>query len=467
MMIFVNCPIILGADQNQIRNITIETAGDQIYDIGSNTVTTKEHTKMTINGVMIEADGLTYYGNDNLTRAEGNVRLTQNTVTLTASSLDFQDQTGLVTATGDAQLMSPTEKYASPIIHYNLNTMKGDAGRLQGVVKTGGRNYYLSGEKAEIDHNTTVISPAGLTRCPKKSHPDYIFKSKSMRIQGNDVYLEKVTIKVLGVPVFYLPRLHLKQNSQAPSISMTANEGDEPDLSNPDGGGDDFSDQIRSNFIYKIAVNTNRPSKVAVGRGYKWRRYFLHSKVQLDSNGCFSLVDDCGFSWKKYYLTLDGRFDLNTEPERELGLTFNRQTWDTGYGLLKLGLSTRLLYTDNGDQDYQGVYGAFRLDYQPFSLFSCTYYYLTDLSGAGPDWDKLESNFMEPYNYLLGGNFIYNATIPLNPYYRIINKGAYNFKDSSWTSWSLGLDREVCCIRAGFGWDFAKEQVELRFKLSY
>jgi hypothetical protein len=467
MLLLLLCPLLWGAGQNKIRNITIETTGDQLYDIESNTVTTKERTKMVIDNVTIEADSLTYYGNDNLTLADGNVRLTQNMVTLTANGLSFQDQTGLVTATGDARLESATEKYVSPIINYNLNTMMGDTGQLRGVVNSSGKNYYLTGGKAQIDHGVTEITPAGLTRCPRTVHKCYIFSSRKMRLKGNDVYLEKVVIKILGIPVFYLPRLHLRQNSEAPSISMTANEGDEPDLSNPHGGSDYYSDKIRSNFIYKIAVNTNRPSKVAVGRGYKWRRYFFNSKVQINSDGCFSLVDDCGFKWKKFYLTLDTRIDLNSEPERELGLTLNRQTWDTGFGLLKLGLSTRFLSSEADGEDYQGVYGAFRLDYQPFSFFSCTYYYLTGWSGSRRDWTKLEADYMEPYNYLLGGNFIYNATFPLNPYYRIINKGSYNFKESSWTSLSLGLDREVCCIKAGFGWDFAKEQVELRFKLNY
>jgi lipopolysaccharide export system protein LptA len=467
MLIFGLSVIADGVDQKKIRNITIETAGDQIYDTKSNTVTTKEYTKMTIDDVTIEADGVIYYGNDNLTVAEGNVRLAKDTLTLTARRLAFEDQTGLVTATGDAQLMSPTEKYTSPVIHYNLKTLMGDTGGLLGVVNSSGKNYYVTGKKSEIDHDVTEITPAGLTRCPRTGHNCYIFSSKKMRLQGNDVYLEKVVIKIIGVPVFYLPHLHLRQNDEAPSFDMTANEGDGPDLSKPGGGATEISDKLRSRWIYKIAVNTTRPSQLLVGRGYKWNRYFFNTKVALNSGGFFSLVDDCGIYWRKYYLTLDGKLDLNSEPQQELGLTLNRRTWDTGYGLLKLGLATRLLATKDDGQDYQGVYGALRIDYQPFSLFSCTYFYLTDLSGARRDWEKIEDDFMEPYNYRLGGNFMYNATLPLNPYYRIINKGSYNFDDSSWTSLSLGLDREVCCIKAGFSWDFAKEQVELRFKLNY
>jgi hypothetical protein len=468
LLILLIGPRSLGAaPATPIRNITIETAGNQLYDIVSNTITTKSHTKITINNdVVIEADGLTYYGNDNLTVAEGNVRLTKDIMTLTARSLVFEDQTGLVTAAGDAQLMSPTEKYASPVIHYNLKTLTGDTERLHGVVNTSGKNYYVTGEKSKIDHGVTEITPAGLTRCPRANHKCYIFSSRKMRLKGNDVYLERVVIKILGIPVFYLPHLHLRQNDEAPSFAMTANEGDGPDLSKP-GGGTDISNKLRSRWIYKIAVNTTRPSQVLVGRGYKWNRYFFNTKVGLNSGGFFSLVDDCGIYWRRYYLTLDGKIDLNSEPQRELGLTLNQRTWDTGYGLLKLGLSTRLLAMKDDGQDYQGTYGSFRLDYQPFSRFSCTYFHLTDLSGAPEDWDRIEGDFMEPYNYRMGGNFMYNATFPLNPYYRIINKGSYNFDDGSWTSLSLGLDREVCCIKAGFSWDFAKEQLELRFKLNY
>jgi lipopolysaccharide assembly outer membrane protein LptD (OstA) len=446
---------------------------------------------MTIDEVVIEADSLTYYGNDNLAVASGNVRLVkpmatlaanrptkeddasaankpvENVVILTAKNLTFQDKTGWVTATGDAKLASPTEQYSSPLIRYNLNTLMGEVGKLSGVATSSKKEYHVTGDKAEIDHNTTTISPAGLTRCPRTKHICYIFKSKRMRLVGNDVYLEKVWIKILGVPVFYLPHLHMKQNDQAPSISMTSNEGDEPDLSNPDDLGAGNSKKLKKHWILKAEANTTRASKIVVGKAYIWDRYSLHSKVELNSDQYVSLADDCGMSFGHYYLLLDGKTDLRSNPERELGLTFNRITLNTAWGLLKPGVMTRLLYTQDDRQNYQGVYSAARLDYQPFSWLSCSYFHLVDLAGSRQDWDKIEDDFMVIKNYRLGGNFMYNATIPLNPYYRIINKGSYNFKDNSWTTWSLGFDREVCCIKAGLSWDFAKEQVELRFRLNY
>ncbi|HYH02208.1 MAG TPA: hypothetical protein VEC37_03840, partial [Bacillota bacterium] len=96
-----------------------------------------------------------------------------------------------------------------------------------------------------------------------------------------------------------------------------------------------------------------------------------------------------------------------------------------------------------------------------------SYFYLDPLKGTDEDWDKIEPDFMEIKNYRLGGNVMFNSTIPLSAHYSILYKGSYNFDESGWTSQVLGLTREVCCVKAGIGWDFAKELVELRFKLNY
>jgi hypothetical protein len=57
--------------------------------------------------------------------------------------------------------------------------------------------------------------------------------------------------------------------------------------------------------------------------------------------------------------------------------------------------------------------------------------------------------------------------IPLSPHYYIYNNGTYNFGNDEWVSQITGIAREVDCIRFGFGWDFAKNYIDLTFRLNY
>lgn len=474
LMIGCNASLAWGAAKtstqksNSFGNITIETSGNQDYDLESNIVTAPEHVVITMdNGVVIEADSLVYYGKKNLTVATGNVKLTKQTVKLTAAKLTYQDLTGDAVATGNAHLSSPKESYDSETIRYNMNTLLGNVGPFRGVIKSGGKDYYLTGNNADLESDTTTITPAGLTRCPLKEHPDYIFKCKKMKMTGNVIRMEKVWVKVLNVPVLYLPKLTLRQSDEAPRFDMNSNAGDEPDLSSTGDSGNAGVKELRSSWYYRIEANTTRPAMIALGRMYAWNRYSNRIDCAINTNGIFSFEDEYGVDWKKYHLAFDGKSDLTADPERELGITFNRKTWDTGYGLLKAGLVTRLLYTEEGQDNYQGVYGGTRLDYQPFSLVSFTYLYLKDVAGNEQDWDKIESDFMVIKNYRLGNNVMFASNIPLSTHWSILYKGSYHFDDSSWTSQVLGITREVCCVKSGLGWDFAKELVELRFKLNY
>lgn len=472
-MFIMVIPAVWGDNQSvkrTFRNITIETPGNQLYNMETNVVTVPNNAKMLIDDVVIESDALIYYGNKHLAVATGNVRLTRKTVELTADKLFFSDDSGDLEATGKAQLISPKEEYRAETIRYNLNTLKGEVGPFQGIVKNPDRDYFLHGDTAKLEPEATEIVPAGLTRCPRKDRPDYIFNAQKMRIMGDDIYLERVVVKVLGVPVLYLPHLRLRQGEQAPKFNMDANQGDELDIRSADSAADAAAAPkiVRSNWLYRIEMNTARPSKLAFGRGWDWGRFSDHVDVEFNSQGFFSLVDGFEYNWPKYYLSVDCKTDLNSEPERELGLAFSKKSRRTKYGSWQASLLTRLLYKENNGQNYQGVYGGYRVDYQPFSLLNCSYLFLDDLTGTEQEWEEyLEPDFLVIKNYRLGGNFLYNLSIPLSEHYSLANKGSYNFPVGSWTNQSLILFREVCCIRAGIGWDFAKNLIELRFRLNY
>ncbi|HBE79055.1 MAG TPA: hypothetical protein DDW65_14960, partial [Firmicutes bacterium] len=458
------------------NNVTIETMGGQSYDAKKNVISNQTHTRMTIDDVVIEADSLTFYENEKRAVLSGNVILTKGVVTLTANCLTFNMNTGWLEATGNAELASLTESYRSEMIHYNMTKQTGEIGPLQGVVKGPEKDYYVTGNGASINGGTIVITPAGLTRCPRKDYPDYIFAGKRMVIQGNHVYMEKVVFKILGIPLLYFPRLAIR-GEEVPRIDLSANEGNQPDLSQMISKTDTSaaladpaapavkSDKVHVRPRVDFDINTNdKPSSITYGRIFSWDRYTEEADLNFDSEGIFYLTDSYQIDWSKYNLTVDGKADLNSDPKRELGVAFTKKAWKSSLGNWQVGVFSRLLYKGDSNGSYQGVYDGYRLDYQLTPDFNFSYLHLTDISGTERDWDKLEDKFLEINDYRLGGNFIYSLNIPLTPHYYIFNKGGYSLRDDEWVSQVTGLARDVDCVKIGLGWDFAKDFIELQFK---
>lgn len=512
------------------KNITIDTMGNQSYDTKTNMLINAGHTRMTIDDIVIEADDLRYSVKENLAVFTGNVLMLRDVVSIRANRLAFNLNSSWLEASGAVRMDSPAQSFSMETIRYNINQEVGKAGPvIHGVVKGSEKDFYVTGKEADLSGGTIIISPAGLTRCPRKDFADYIFDAKKMVIKGNHVYMEKVLFKILGIPLLYLPRLALR-GEEVPHISLSANQGNQPDLSqlineskgsakpaeksntvhnspntegavnpnepeaptkpavksdtvrsspntegavNPNESATPTRPAVKSNTVRSSPnitgeINTNdKPSRITFGRIYEWSRYSQEIDLNFDSEGIFSLTDIFQIDWGQYDLTIDGKLDLFSKPKRELGIAFTKKAWATSFGNWQVSLFSRLLYEDQPERNYRGVYGGYRVDYQLTSDLNCSYLYLDGLSGTETDWERLESDFLEINDYRLGGNFIYSLNIPLNPHYYIFNKGGYNFRDGEWVSQITGLAREVDCIKIGLGWDFAKEFIELQFRLKY
>ncbi len=506
------------------KNITIDTMGDQKYDPIQNIITITNHARLTLDDTVVEADSLVYYENQNQIVADGNVRILRNPISLTADKFVLNTHTGWVEVTGNAQYISPIETYRSNKIRYNLNQKTGEVGELQGLVKGDPKDFYLTGKEARLSEGTTVISSAKLTRSPRKDFPDYVFDAQKMVIKGEDIYMEKVVLKLLGIPVLYLPHMDLRGEA-VPRINLTASQGEEVPISRQvektkepvvseersntanqseemektppvdtsiavtdannakqieeskqspaiDTSGatnsEKKSKRVHVSQIYQIKVNpVDKPSVITAGRLYSWGIYSDEVDLNYDTRGIFSLSDVYQIDWTKYNLTVDGKSDLNEEPKREAGITFTKKAWETKYGYWQTSLLSRWIYSEQKDHTCQGVYGGYRINYQLNPDLGFSYIYLTDLSGSDQDWDLLKEDFLVTNNFQLKSNFTYNLNVPLSPHYFMINKGYYSFLKNEWTSQVILFVREVDGIRMGFGWDFAKNILDLTFRLGF
>ena len=489
------------------KNITIDTMGNQQYDSKKNTITNMSHARITLDDIIIETDSLIYNGNENLIVLDGNVILIKNTITIRADHLTLNIKTGWLEASGSIQLENPDQSFQMETLRYNLNQDTGEGGpSIQGVIKGKDKDFYVSGKNARFDGGTVIITPAGITRCPRKDYSDWIFTGKRMVSQGKHVYMEKVFLKILGIPVFYLPHMALRGES-LPHINLSANQGTQPDLNDvinkskaaneqngnsntetPSGSTDNpvpesnsgvsqgtspqppapKSNKVRISPRFSGEINTNdKPSRVTVGRIWEWDRYSNEVDVNFDSEGIFSLNDIYQIDWNQYNLTIDGKTDLASDPKRELGVAFTKKAWRTNLGNWQVAVFSRLLSEVRPNTTYQGVDGGYRLDYQLTPDFNLSYLYIQNLSGTTQDWEKLEKKFLVVDGFRLGGNLIYGMKLPLSPHYFIYNSGTYNLRNDEWVSQIAGIAREVDCIKFGLGWDFAKNFIDLTFRLNY
>lgn len=450
------------------KNITIDTAGDQDYDLNDDTITSAAHTRVTVDDTVIETDSLSYSAGQNRITAAGNVRVSRSFMTLTADRLSLDLKTGWMEASGTVRYLSATENYQAETIRYNVKQMTGVMGPLRGVVQGWPRDFYLTGEEARMSEGVTVILNAELTRCPLKDYPEYSFASRRLVVNGNNIHMEQVFFKFFGKKAGYLPRLII-QGVSVPHIDLTANQCEEIDLNREEktAVAEGKIDKVRVDPRFRIKVNPiDKPSVISAGRIYTLNRYSEEVDLNFDSRGIFSILNIFQIDWPEYNLTFDGRADLAARPQKELGLAFTKKAWETAFGNWQAGLVTRWLYYERTAATYQGVYGGYRLDYQLNPDLNLGYLYLDDLSGSNGDWERLEDDFLVINNYRLGGNFLYSLTVPLSLHYVIVCRGYYGLERNSWTSQKVLFSREVGSVKMGLGWDFAKDFIELQFRMS-
>lgn len=452
------------------KNVKLNSEKGQIeadqltYDEKAGLANASGGVKLTTkDGVIIQADQLIYDFNIEVAKVSGKVSLTaKDGVIITAEQLDYNGISGLVTASSGVKLTTKTAVYQTETVNYNLKDSQGSFGSLTGTINAKDRNYLVSGEKLETANGITKITNTQVTRC-EKPNPDYVFVAKETIFDGQYLHLKNVFLYIERIPVFYYPSLTLDVNNKnLPSINLGQNSNDgtyiKYEFSTPLYGvidwhfkgelaqSDDYSD-----LGFGFTIN-NGNTKNYAGTYYNYLK------------GFWGIEDQFSIDTPSMLTTIDGTKDFSTNEKSQLGFSVTRKYWDSPLGKWQFGILGRRIYEyelDNGQvkldknkdkMEYGGIYGGYRLDYNPHPNITLSLLHLE--SFAGSDYGDLLTDFK------IGSNWIYNFTVPLSTLYSIGINGNYNSdSDPHWIHQIYQINRETCCFKVSIGWDFAPQSL--------
>ena len=154
-------------------------------------------------GILLEAQELEYFEAENRLEATGKVAVTYGDTVLLADRLDMNTADGVGSATGEVRLSTPEGRFQASRMDFDLTREQGLVYHVKGVIDD---RFYVSGEKLErLGPERFVAHRGRLTTCTGPV-PAWEFGARRARIGGgNYVTLQHPTLRIKGVPVFYLP----------------------------------------------------------------------------------------------------------------------------------------------------------------------------------------------------------------------------------------------------------------------
>ena len=461
---------VAAATAPKATEVRIESAGHFDYDLNSKVTTASDKVKMSSGDVVVEADQLVYDGNSEVVKATGHIRLTNGEMTITADKLVYNNATGQAEASGAVTLHTPEGDYQTETITYNSRTASGKMDQFSGRIPGGDRDYRVTGQAAVTTPTSTAVTGATLTRCPLPN-PEYQLSAKLIQVDDQKVHLEKVVVRVKGIPVFYFPSLTLNRNEKRP----------------PRFGFDyDHDDGMKLNYEYTTPrtehlewrfhgqLTTRGDSTIDAGFRNLWDNFTHQMDFEYNTNGYLTLADQVDYETPTFSFVTDGSRDFSDEATQKWGLAVTRKYWDTPAGRLQLGFMARNITTSTGGEKINGTYGGYRFDYSPVPNLTVGLLHLADLSSASREqWSYLEEQYLvKDYKYKLGDNFIYNFSFPLNDQYSLGTDGVYNFNHfgpdkNDWVRQVYSITHETCCLSTSLGWNVADHSLELRWRLKF
>ncbi|MBP2676193.1 MAG: Organic solvent tolerance protein [Deltaproteobacteria bacterium] len=187
---------------------------------------------LLLNGpVNIDADTLDYDEEKGVVLAEGNVEVTLGPRKMRADRIRYEFGTGEAELAGKVAYKDADEQFAFDRITINLGTETGVL--YNGNILISTNNYRISGERIEKTGKQSFnVEKGSLTTCPCDPKPDWEFDVRKARVVIEGYAVSKdVTVRVRGVPVFWLPYgvFPVKTSRQSgflmPSISSSDSRG--------------------------------------------------------------------------------------------------------------------------------------------------------------------------------------------------------------------------------------------------
>jgi lipopolysaccharide export system protein LptA len=472
-----------------IKQVDIEAEGNVDFNINTKITVANKNVKLTSENGLIEADRVTYDGNTGLANATGGIKLTKNEVVIVADRLDYDNNldlakfysnvkltskngviieaaelsydgnSGLVVASGGVKITQGQSIYQTDAINYNLNDQKGTSSSVKMQVDGVGRPYKVTGNGTEITKDSTTISNATITRCIEP-HPEYVIKATTVTYSGQYIKLRNAVLYVEGVPIFYYPVLSLRVDGKfMPGLQLSFNPTDGFLLSynyaTPIENGQNWT--VSGLLKTKTTSATPSPEITAnpstIGIGYGSYVGNLSNHLNLSGNvysdaSSFSIADTMTYNMPLFYLVVDGSRELSSTESTQYGFSLTRKYWNSPIGNWQFGILARDVSVLAGSTRYSGIYGGYRLDYNPNPYMTFSLLQLQSLAG-----ENYQGYFLSDYQ--IGSNWFYNMSTPImGKYYSLNVHGTYNSDlTQPWIHRIYNVTRETDCIAISLGWD--------------
>ena len=154
-------------------------------------------------------------------RLQGNVEVTYGEMSITADAVDYDASTGGLTAEGSVHFAAQREEadIRARRAEYNLRQstgrFEGVEGRIGGIAYSGSamltspNPYYFNAETVErIGEGVYQVYNGTITVCTPP-RPTWTFSAPIATIRaGNSVRIQRAHLRLLGVPVFYIPYIY-------------------------------------------------------------------------------------------------------------------------------------------------------------------------------------------------------------------------------------------------------------------
>lgn len=405
--------------------------------------------------VKIEADGnIDYDFENNITTASEKVKLVAKDLEIEAENLIYHMDTGLAEASGSVKLTVGEAVYYTEELTYNVKEAAGFTGAVQGAVKSKPRDYKLTGEKINLKAGTVEVTKATVTRCPLEK-PDYLFTSRMVIIRGELVRLEKVVLRIKGIPVFYFPSLSFKLNKDLPDIEAGYNDEDGLRLKYK------CLSVLSQNaaLVFKGDLSTEDESEIGVGLDSNAGGFRNELNLMYNFELYWKVEERFSFESPNAFLVIDGFKDYSAVEHNELGFSLTRKYWATVLGSWQFGVLGRRVWSlDDNDVKYGGVYSGIRLDYSPYPNLVVSYL------GIKSYTDDNYGDLMEDFG--VGNNLLYDLKIPVGKGYSLGMSGAYN-QDDHWIHQFYGIYKTFCCFKTSLGRDVVENEWKLNWNINF
>lgn len=157
--------------------------------------------------IRIRAEELQYDSEKNVYTAQGRAVVTQEGTELKADRVVFFADTSRIIADGHATLTAEGDRVEADRLEFNMDTSEGVL--YEGRIDTREDNYHIQGERMErLSDGLYLIDRGSLTTCDlcEGRSPDWLFRARKLRLRLDHYAVAKgVSMRIKGVPVFYLP----------------------------------------------------------------------------------------------------------------------------------------------------------------------------------------------------------------------------------------------------------------------